>query len=381
MPSGKIRVFLRLGARPHPVYRTLLSNPPKGVEYLHPPVAHYSESVSLGHRLKVAAWNAYQSVFPPVAAFNPMGGQLIHSTNNTFVANKMPWVMDTESAEGFAGFRRGGFAGISRRIIRHVVSSPNCKAVMPWSDAANQAIKNALPYPEITGKLRTVRPAIPLSKSSGRKKSSKRFELLFVGRVFYEKGGREVLAAYDILRRRSDIGLTMVSNVPSDLAAKYASDRNLRILPPTQTSAQMDALYEKADAFVFPTYMDTFGAVILEAMSHGLPVVSTRCYCVPEMIEHGKSGLLLSPPITWHDSRNLYRFSEFPKWENFVQAVRATDTTDFSCKLAAQTKTLVDDGRLCRRLSANARKAIASGPFSIRRRNAELSKIYSEAIQ
>lgn len=50
--------------------------------------------------------------------------------------------------------------------------------------------------------------------------------------------------------------------------------------------------YRRADVFVFPSRLDTFGLVILEAMACGLPVVA---YDVPgprDIIHHGRTGLI-----------------------------------------------------------------------------------------
>jgi glycosyltransferase involved in cell wall biosynthesis len=362
------------------VYRTLLSHPPQGVKFVQPPASHYSEKMSVAHQLKLAAWNAYQRFFPPVAFFDSHGARLIHSTNNIFVANAMPWVMDVESAEALAGFKSGRLgSSLYARFIRKQIGARRCKAVMPWSGACEQAIRNALPYQEVSEKLRVVRPAMPVA-GTPRKKSRKSFHLLFVGRVFYEKGGREALAAYDGLKEKYDVQLTMVADVPAVLAAKYHSDRNVSIVPPTLSSEGMDSLYAKADALVFPTYMDTFGAVVLEAMAHGLPVVSTKVYCIPEMVEHGKSGLLVEPPIKWHDENLLYPFHRWPKWENFVSAVRAMDAKPFSAKLAKETEKLILDGTLGRRISSNALSRMKTGPFSIKVRNERLREVYENAL-
>lgn len=55
--------------------------------------------------------------------------------------------------------------------------------------------------------------------------------------------------------------------------------------------------YRNADVFFFPTFFEheTFGVVIVEAMAHGLPVVST-CWPGPlDVVEDGTSGLLCDP--------------------------------------------------------------------------------------
>jgi glycosyltransferase involved in cell wall biosynthesis len=51
-----------------------------------------------------------------------------------------------------------------------------------------------------------------------------------------------------------------------------------------------------ADVFCFPSIFETFGIVLAQAMSAGLPVVAANTSAVPEVVQHGVTGLL-SPPL------------------------------------------------------------------------------------
>lgn len=62
------------------------------------------------------------------------------------------------------------------------------------------------------------------------------------------------------------------------------------------------SLMRRADLMVLPTLHDTFPFAVLEAQGAGLPVIATQVGGVPEMIEHGKTGLLAPP----HDADGLY---------------------------------------------------------------------------
>jgi glycogen synthase len=46
---------------------------------------------------------------------------------------------------------------------------------------------------------------------------------------------------------------------------------------------------------VFPSYTETFGLTVIEAMSVETPVIYTKRSCGPEIIEHGVNGILVSP--------------------------------------------------------------------------------------
>ena len=51
--------------------------------------------------------------------------------------------------------------------------------------------------------------------------------------------------------------------------------------------------YQSASAFVFPTYCDGFGMVLLEAMACGLPIIATPNCAAPELLQNGSAGLIV----------------------------------------------------------------------------------------
>ena len=63
-----------------------------------------------------------------------------------------------------------------------------------------------------------------------------------------------------------------------------------------------DELFKNSHIFVLPTKNDCFPLVIIEAMQYSLPVVSTCEGGIPDVVAHGKTGLL-------SDSDNLNSIS------------------------------------------------------------------------
>jgi glycosyltransferase involved in cell wall biosynthesis len=59
------------------------------------------------------------------------------------------------------------------------------------------------------------------------------------------------------------------------------------------TSAQLDNLYSRASIFAFPSLDEGFGMPILEAMAHGVPVLTSNCSAMPEVA--GDAALLVDP--------------------------------------------------------------------------------------
>lgn len=53
------------------------------------------------------------------------------------------------------------------------------------------------------------------------------------------------------------------------------------------------SFYDNADIFVFPTYSDCFPLVLLEAMQHGLPCISTDEGAIPSIVDDGRTGFIV----------------------------------------------------------------------------------------
>ena len=62
---------------------------------------------------------------------------------------------------------------------------------------------------------------------------------------------------------------------------------------PTLPHAEVLAEMERQDVLVFPSLFEGFGLVILEAMSRGLPVITTAHTAGPDVIEDGRDGYLV----------------------------------------------------------------------------------------
>ena len=111
-----------------------------------------------------------------------------------------------------------------------------------------------------------------------------------MGRDPRRKGGDAVLAAFARLHAaRPDARLLYVSDEPPAAAPPGVEARPL--VPPDVVGR----VYAAADVFVNPTRAEGFGFTNVEAQGHGMPVMSTRVGAIPEVVEDGRTGILVDP--------------------------------------------------------------------------------------
>jgi glycosyltransferase involved in cell wall biosynthesis len=124
---------------------------------------------------------------------------------------------------------------------------------------------------------------------------------LYAGRLVKEKGVFELLDAYAKLEAslRSRIGLVFVGDGPArnELAGRAAGIQPgmVRFCGWVHRE-QIPEIYALAELFVFPTYSDTWGLVVNEAMACSLPIIASQVAgCVPDLLEDGWNGFAVRP--------------------------------------------------------------------------------------
>ena len=77
--------------------------------------------------------------------------------------------------------------------------------------------------------------------------------------------------------------------------------------------AKLPKLYQSADIFAFSTFYEHHPFAVLEALSTGLPVVTTRVGGIPETITDGKNGFMCEPFNSTQFSDRILYLLEHPK--------------------------------------------------------------------
>jgi glycosyltransferase involved in cell wall biosynthesis len=113
---------------------------------------------------------------------------------------------------------------------------------------------------------------------------------LFMGRQPRRKGGDAVLRAFQELR--TSLPLIRLLYVTDELPQGPLDGVELLGLV---SRAEVGHLYARADVFVNPTRAEGFGFTNVEAQGYGLPVISTKLGAIPEIVDDGRTGLLVEP--------------------------------------------------------------------------------------
>ena len=123
--------------------------------------------------------------------------------------------------------------------------------------------------------------------------------LISVGRLSPEKGFSDLLIIYKkLLKKHPRWCLDIIGDGPErKVLEEYIKDNNLEkkvILHGFQNKNYIDKLLNKSSIYLMSSYTESFGIVLIEAMSHGLPCVAfSSAEGARELIDSGRNGYLI----------------------------------------------------------------------------------------
>jgi glycosyltransferase involved in cell wall biosynthesis len=116
------------------------------------------------------------------------------------------------------------------------------------------------------------------------------FNILFIGKNFYRKGGDLLLSAFRKVHQQfPHTRLIMITQRPETIVDQVG----VEWVQPTWDRGEIQKWYRQADLFVLPSRLETFGDVLLEAMAFGLPCIGVDRDAMPEIIENEKTGFII----------------------------------------------------------------------------------------
>ena len=118
--------------------------------------------------------------------------------------------------------------------------------------------------------------------------------VLFTGQFIHRKGVDILLKAS--IKINKNVGFYIVGGKPIPEYIEIQKENNLNNVHFIDfiTPDKLSEYYLSADIYVLPTREDIWGLVINEAMSYGLPIITTdKCLAGLELIENGQNGYII----------------------------------------------------------------------------------------
>jgi glycosyltransferase involved in cell wall biosynthesis len=175
--------------------------------------------------------------------------------------------------------------------------------------------------------------------------------IVSVGRLYARKGLFTLIESIPIITKR-------FSSAKFIISGKGQSDEMNKLIAHSEQLGVKDniiftgytpdqklpKLYQAADVFAFSTFYEHHPFAVLEALSTGLPVVTTNVGGIPETIENGKNGFLVDPfkPAQFAD-RILYLLEHPAEAVEMGQLARKTMLEQYDWRIVVKDAVKVYD--------------------------------------
>jgi len=172
---------------------------------------------------------------------------------------------------------------------------------------------------------------------------------------FYLRGGLDVIESFAILKQKyPDISLTLRSSIPklSDKHIKILQDYNVNVIDSFMSSDAWESCMNDHDIYMLPSARIHIVS-LLQAMSHGLAVITSDGWGIEEYALHDKNSLIVRGRyglVSWIDVNNgLLREDYSSMYQSCPPIVE---------QIVKYTSSLIDQPEKMQFIRTNARNCI-----------------------
>lgn len=218
------------------------------------------------------------------------------------------------------GFARMFLRGIRKKDLLHTLIYSRLDKLIALSNAQKKLLMECLPLPD--QKYVVIPNGVDTQRFQPRPRQTPGPPTVgFIGRLDEQKGCLEFVEAAALVHRKfPEVRFQMVGaeTIGGDPFADKVFERiqSLGLSGIVQTlpfRKDVEVLMNSIDVFAMPSYEENFANVLLEALSSGLPCLSTNSGGSPEMLNFGNAGILIEPRSSQSLADGLLKILEDPQ--------------------------------------------------------------------
>ena len=384
-----MKVHLNFGAvtAHHSLYDELIQAPPEGIEYIihgldtkkvPAPVLTVYKTVK-----KVAGRFSSTLLRRAIVATAPKA-DLIQFCDH-LENSSLPFVTDFEHAWSFLPARAVNgpltkkLFDDNRFVVQKMLKQNTCKFLLNWTDKGKESALRAYGYEGLEEKFIKVPLAIQIP-ANHTPIPHETFNLLFLGTSnlkgswnFYYRGGVRMLRVFQrFAKRKKDVKLIITGEIPE---AEKSRTRGLPIIEAGLLSKEdLEQTFRTSDALFYPSYC-TPGLAFLEAMRYHLPIITTDSWANPEIVQD--AGLICN--FSAFKCEGPYGI--LPVMEDYLPFEKKEIDQNLENSLLEALEKCYSDRKTGQKFGEAGFAKVFEGPFSIKSRNALLTKVYQKALE
>jgi len=304
---------------------------------------------------------------------------------NHLVFRREPWLCQVEFPTNLVA-RDIGLLRRWKGVVERAFASPWCRKIIAWGEEGRQALLRSLDCRPFQDKIEVVPLVVRKRNFVKSYRNDGKVRLLFVGSgnrsgEFHLKGGKEAIEAFSRLNRRYDnLSFVIRSDMPPQWKRRCLELGDVKLIDRRLPWPELEEEYKKADIFVHAALFPGYHVAPLDAMSYELPVVATDYGDAREKVRDGVTGLLVPRSSRIPDLGEDGLPARHTRLRGVVERGYRTLDEEIVQGLVEKTRILIENPSLRRRLGAAGRREVEEGQLSIASRNAQLKRIFAEAL-